>query len=272
MRMLLGVALLVAGAITTLAFLTWAAFGLLLQRSASDAGGGDPPLIAGLWLPELVGAGVAAALFIASGLVVLRRAGARAPTAATARGSTRTVCGLVALAVTALFGPPAWHWYQYKVELAQSVLPPALLTTEQAGGQTPLFDGNSTNGWTIEGPVLAAAGTLEIGGEKATVARLERPIEPGETVRFHFKHVGPCHHPLDAKLYAEPILPDDADGALKYAWQQPPEHELRQSGLTPSGGLEVWHEAILQARLDQGRFDYTLELRQRIGQIGRAHV
>lgn len=266
MRTLVGVLLLIAGAVTTLGFLAWGAFGLLLSRAAREAHGGDPPPIAGIWPYELIGTGIAAAALITGGLMVLRRAPSRG--VLTPRPGTRAVIGLVVVAIAGLFGPAAWFSYQQKVEREQSMLPPALLSRAQAGSMVPLFDGNSTEGWTIEGPSRASEGTLEIGGDLAASARLEREFQPGETVRFHFKHMGPGHHPNDAKLYVEPILGDANDGMLKYTWQQPPEHELRQSGLTHIGGLETWYEAILRTKHEGGQFDYSLELCQRIGREG----
>src|SRR4051812_47453599 len=103
------------------------------------------------------------------------------------------------------------------------------MSSELIGSMVPLFDGKSTEGWRMDGPSRVYDATLEIGGDAAATARLLREFQPGETVRLHFKHVGPGHHPNDAKLYVEPILGDTEDVKLKYAWQQPPEHQLRQS-------------------------------------------
>jgi hypothetical protein len=170
--------------------------------------------------------------------------------------------------VAGLAGPPAWCWYELAVEREQAVLPPALLSPEQIGAREALFDGNSTSGWLLDGPSRSFEGTLEIGGDTAASARIEREIQPGESVQFQFKHVGPGDLPDDVTLYIEPVLVNVADERLNYFWQQPPEYELRQSGLTPIGGLETWHEAILRTKHEYDHSDYTLELRQFIGREG----
>lgn len=278
MRTLFGVLLLIAAALTALAFLLWGALGLFLMRADGEAAGGGPLLVSNLWLQELVGAGIAAAALLGAGVIQLR--GGRQAVSDSSEGSANvrrgggTVVLLCLVAACAFFGPIGWSWREYNLEREREMLPPPLLTAEQTASLTPLFDGQSDEGWMIEGPAKVTDGTLEIGGDAAASGRISREFHPGDTIQFHFKHVGPGHHPDDAKLFVEPILGDEADVQTKYAWQQPPDHELRQSGLTPIGGQEIWHEAIIRTHYENGekdesgRYDYTLELRQRIGQEG----
>jgi hypothetical protein len=91
-------------------------------------------------------------------------------------------------------------------------LPPPLLTAEQLGGRQLLFDGETTKGWKIEGPHQIKDATLELGGTELAKATLERTVESGEQIEFHFFQEGTA----GAKLSIKRTFIDPKDQYAEY--------------------------------------------------------
>jgi hypothetical protein len=178
---------------------------------------------------------------------------------------TRRFC---IFALFALLAPLGWIGCKYEMEERnRNVWPQRLPTEQRPASKVALFDGQSTDGWRIEGPCTVATGTLRIGGTAApAIARLEREFRPGETIHFQFTYLGPRHGLNDARLRIEPNLNALANEQMEGAGRYPPENELSPSDLTAIGAEDTWtcRDAFIRTRRENGVTD-DIELHLRVG-------
>jgi hypothetical protein len=127
------------------------------------------------------------------------------------------------------------------------------VTPEELGGRRPLFDGQTTTGWQIEGPYRIEDGTLELGGDEAVTAVLGRSLEEGERLQFDFFQEGPA----GAELWAKPTLidpqPPDPDYCKEFSF------DLDLSEFA----YRRWHTVRVSAALRGTNTKVTIDIRPR---------
>ena len=81
-------------------------------------------------------------------------------------------------------------------------LPPPIVAADAIASRRALFDGRTPAGWRIDGAHRIKDWSLELGGDTAATAALEKALEEGAAVEFDFFQEGVG----GAALHIEPVL------------------------------------------------------------------